>query len=155
MTRRHFQSSNRQGFTLLEVLIVMALMAMVASVACVSLGSADDASRVMRVLAQVKELHIRGRLLAQTSGEVATITLTDEPPAILLRSGANLEIVSQIALPVGVNVRFEDHHQLTQIIIDRFGHSVDYSAFVQSHGNTTRLKVNGLTARVQRMEAGS
>ena len=140
-----------RGFTLFELLVVMALLGVATLLAT---GVAEPLVRAARERNWIDRLHaelIRTRSYARASGAVAVVSFVPEQQEIRFVTGPRTRL---LALPEGFRFgsRFEtaDGDEVRTMVFFPDGTASDLELMVTgSAGRTTRLRVTGITGKIE------
>lgn len=150
MTHRPLSGAARpRGFTLLEILVVMALLGVAMLVAT---GSAEPIVRAARERGWGDRLQaelVRTRSFARASGRVGIVDFLPDEGTIRFSRGAQ---TGMLALPEGIRIETEagDAGQAHALLFFPDGSASELEiVFAASSGRATRLRIAGVTGRIE------
>ncbi len=143
--------SRARGLTLIEVLAVIVIVSLVAGVATMGLASSTHSARVRAAAAQWRDLDARARLFGRTLGPVV-MTLNADRTDVRIHVRGSDELLTEVALPVGVTGRILAEPEPDAIVFDRLGHSVDYDVQLSAGDRIVAWHVYGLTGLIKEGE---
>lgn len=132
------------GLTLIEVLAVIVIASFLTATVTVGLASADRGAQMIKAMATIQDMDLRGRLQARTSGGWVKMNFD--------RDQDRLALTMPDGAPIAVSDPVLDVRMVLEpatIIFDRQGRSDDYQVVIQTDAAARKLNVCGMTGLAQ------